>query len=205
MDRIWGDGSVCWDICSCTVLMVESEGQRQEQPFTYLQFGSHRLEPPFQFAYVLAEQCDTVVTGAHPLFHCFKTVNRIASRLPRQIQSLQHVTVNLELSVSDLSDGWQRYGPGFPQVLPLSHTESVSPVQQFSFTATRRLVGCGLTQQRPIAPRYRPTRLSCSRYGPGSPKRPLSPISSGGHSFWPVHILQMCDVVMKCDVKKSQN
>lgn len=109
------------------------------------------MEPPFQFAYVLAEQCDTVVTGAHPLFHCFKTVNRIASRLPRQIQSLQHVTVNLELSVSDLSDGWQRYGPGFPQVLPLSHTESVSPVQQLSFTATRRLVGCGLTQQRPIA------------------------------------------------------
>lgn len=183
--------------------MVESEGQRQEQPFTYLQFGSHRLEPPFQFAYVLAEQCDTVVTGAHPLFHCFKTVNRIASTKTDPEPSACHSESGAFCLRSQwrLAEIWAGLSPSAPTE-PHRERESSSAVFFHSHSEACWLRADTAATHRP---RYRPTRLSCSRYGPGSPKRPLSPISSGGHSFWPVHILQMCDVVMKCDVKKSQN
>lgn len=163
-----------WLHCTDGVSLKVSDG---EQAFAYLQFGSHRSEPPFQFDINAFPGRLSSASPQSPEHTLWFTALKLKSHFCRDsIQSLQHVTENLELSdsVSDLGDGWQRYGQDFPRVLPLSHTESLSQVQQFSFTATRRLVGGRLTQQRPVAPRYRP----------GSPvMRPLSPVSSGGQSF----------------------
>ncbi len=136
------------------VLMVRCESQQQSP------FPASCMRLPRK-----AEQCDTPIIRAHPLVHCFKTINRCnieeacLPRQPNNIQSLQHVRAGLHptvprwsfLTQSQISVTFGRdVGRAFPKCTRCAfNTERVLVEFSVSFTATPSLVGGRPTQQRP--------------------------------------------------------